>query len=65
MMNSTLLLLKGKISDVNLTKLKDKLDRMESVGYYNIDLSPVLSTLKSPGIRMFFCLKLIPARFSV
>lgn len=51
-MNSTLLLLKGKISDVNLIELKGRLDRMESVGHYNIDLSPVLSTLKSPGIGL-------------
>ena len=50
-MNSTLLLLKGKISDVNLIELKGRLDRMASVGHYSLDLSPVLSTLKSPGIR--------------
>ena len=46
-MNSTLLLLKGKISDVNLIELKGRLDRMASVGHYSLDLSPVLSTLKS------------------
>ena len=34
-MNSTLLLLKGKISDVNLIELKGRLDRMESVGHYD------------------------------
>ena len=51
-MNSTLLLLKGKISDVNLIELKGRLDRMESVGHYNLDLTPVLSTLKSPGIGL-------------
>ena len=51
-MNSTLLLLKGKISDVNLIELKGRLDRMESVGHYSLDLSPVLSTLKSPGIGL-------------
>ena len=51
-MNSTLLLLKGKISDVNLIELKGRLDRMASVGHYSLDLSPVLSTLKSPGIGL-------------
>jgi TM2 domain family protein len=51
-MNSTLLLLKGKISDVNLIELKGRLDRMASVGHYNLDLTPVLSTLKSPGIGL-------------
>ena len=51
-MNSTLLLLKGKISDVNLIELKGRLDRMASVGHYNLDLTPVLSTLKSPSIGL-------------
>ena len=51
-MSNSYLLFKGKVSDVNLIELKGRLDRMESVGHYNLDLTPVLSTLKSPSIGL-------------